>query len=111
MFDTSPMTDDQKLLESIKVLGVQIQALHQQALDRATPVVARILRQRTPDVQLIEYTLDQLLGVCSTPAAVELYRRLCRHYWDIDPDAAASYVLAYRDMWDADEVLTQDEAP
>ncbi len=34
------------------------------------------------------------------PAMLGLYKKLCRYYYDIDPVATASYVYAYRDMWD-----------
>jgi hypothetical protein len=29
-----------------------------------------------------------------------LYRKLCRHFYGIDPSAAADYVNAYREMFD-----------
>lgn len=32
-----------------------------------------------------------------------MYKKLCRHYWDIDPAATAYYVNAYREYWDGDE--------
>jgi hypothetical protein len=34
---------------------------------------------------------------------LEMYKQLCRHYWDIDPEATAYYVNAYREYWDSDE--------
>lgn len=27
-------------------------------------------------------------------------KRLCRYYFDIDPEVTVSYVHAYREMWD-----------
>ena len=33
-------------------------------------------------------------------AMVRLYKELCRYYFEIDPEATASYVHVYRDMWD-----------
>jgi hypothetical protein len=47
--------------------------------------------------------LDRLLGFCSNGRALEVFRRLCRYYWDIDPIATGEYVLAYRDMWDSED--------
>lgn len=32
-----------------------------------------------------------------------MYKKLCRHYWDIDPAATADYVNAYREYWDSGE--------
>jgi hypothetical protein len=31
----------------------------------------------------------------------QLYRRLCRHYFAIDPAATAFYIHTYREMWDS----------
>jgi hypothetical protein len=49
------------------------------------------MRTRSGDTRQVEQTLDAR------------YRRLCRHYWDIDPAATAFYVDAYRTTWDTDE--------
>ncbi len=53
------------------------------------------------NVSQIERTLDGLLDFCGDDAILMLYRRLCRHYWSIDPVATARYVQFYRQMWDA----------
>ena len=55
------------------------------------------------DVQQIEHTLDGLLDFCGYAPVLEMYRRLCRHYWDIGPAATADYVKAYRERWDSEE--------
>ena len=31
-----------------------------------------------------------------------LFKKLCRYYYAIDPEATASYVYSYREMWDKD---------
>lgn len=56
------------------------------------------------DARRIERTLDGLLDFCGNPPTLDLYRRLCRHYFDIDPVATASYINAYRELWDSNEV-------
>ena len=61
------------------------------------------VRSKRQDKAQIEQTLDGLLSFCGFAPALELYRRLCRHYWDIDPVATAFYVDLYRTTWDADE--------
>jgi hypothetical protein len=37
-----------------------------------------------------------------------LYRRLCRHYWQFNPEATVSYINAYREMWDGAEDAKAD---
>lgn len=89
--------------ESIAQLAADIAAINQQAVREYAPLVEAILRTRRRDTRQIEQTLDGLLSFCGFAPALELYRRLCRHYWDIDPAATAFYVDAYRTTWDADE--------
>ena len=74
--------------------------MNQKAESAYKPVVEDLIRSRTHDVRLIERTLDGLLDFCGHPPILALYRRLCRHYWDIDPAATASYIQAYRELWD-----------
>ncbi len=66
------------------------------------PIVDSVLHDQSRDVHRIERTLDGLLDFCFDPEALLLYKKLCRHYFDIDPAATASYVRAYREMWDSD---------
>lgn len=89
--------------ESIAQLAAEIAAINEQAVREYAPLVEAILSTRSQDKRQIEQTLDGLLSFCGFAPALELYRRLCRHYWDIDPAATASYVDAYRTTWDTDE--------
>ncbi len=89
--------------DSIAQLAAEIVAINRQAVREYAPLVETILCTRSQDKRHIEQTLDGLLSFCGFAPALELYRRLCRHYWDIDPAATASYVDAYRTTWDADE--------
>lgn len=54
------------------------------------------------DVAHIERTLDGLLDFCGHEPVLALYKQLCRHYWAINPTAAADYIAAYRERWDSE---------
>jgi len=95
------MNDYDELLSSVKEQAVGLQSLHRLAVEQLTPIVEGILRSRSRDVRHIEHTLDRLLDHCCYEPALLLYRRLCRHYWEIDPVGTASYVNAYRELWDS----------
>jgi len=41
-----------------------------------------------------------MLDFCFDDEMLVFYKKLCRYYIDIDPEATASYVQAYREMWD-----------
>ena len=97
-----PTMSDKSLFKSVSKLVESISALNRQAVREYTPLVEDIIRTRSRDVRYIEHTLDGLLDFCGYDPALQLYRRLCRHYYDIDPAAAVGYVNAYRDMWDSE---------
>ena len=62
-----------------------------------------IVCTRSTDVRHIEHCrLDGLLDFCFDPEALLLYKKLCRHYYDINQAATAEYVRAYREMWDSE---------
>ena len=94
------MNNFDDLVRSIKTIADQFQSLDREAVLAYTPIVEGILRSGSRDVQHIEHTLDGLLDFCSEPEILLLYRKLCRHYYFIDPAAAVDYVEIYRERWD-----------
>jgi len=76
----------------------------QQALEQYEPLVTHIISTQNKDVNHICYTLDFMLDFCYDEKMLLLYRRLCIYLKDIDPNATASYVQAYRDMWDEESM-------
>lgn len=94
------MSDD--AMQAIRTLAGSMQNLQRQAAQQYQPVVDDILRTRSRDTRHIEHTLDGLLDFCGHEPALQLYKQLCRHYWDIDPAATADYINAYREYWDND---------
>ena len=95
-------TDDAKFNEVIG-FARELQHLQQQAAQDYKAVVDEILLTQSRDVQRMEHTLDRLLDYCGHESVLQLYKKLCPHYWNIDPAATADYVNAYREYWDSDE--------
>ena len=81
----------------------RLQRLQLQAAQQYQPIVDALVRTGSRDVQQIEHTLDGLLDFCGHGPVLEIYRRLCRHYWDIDSAATSEYVNAYRERWDGED--------
>lgn len=98
------MSDYSALLESTHAIARELQGLQAAAVAQYTPVVEALIATGCRDTRQIERTLDGLLDFCGHAPVLLLYRRLCRHYFDIDPVATVSYINAYREMWDSDEV-------
>jgi hypothetical protein len=85
-------------------LGEVIQSLTavtRRAVREYATLVDAIVREQATDIRHIERMLDGLLDFAFDTQALRLYKRLCRHYYGIDPAGAAYYVDAYRDLWDS----------
>lgn len=96
------MSDYDALFASVRPMADTLHALNQQAVREYRPAVEAIIRSQSRDARYIEHTLDGLLDFCGYDPALQLYRRLCRHYFDVDPRATADYVNAYREIWDSE---------
>jgi hypothetical protein len=88
------------LVQAIGEIAKACSRLARQAEIQYTPEVADILQTRCRDPRRIEYLLDRILDFGFDAAMLSLYKKLCRYYFEINPTATASYVYAYRDMWD-----------
>ncbi|MEW6054931.1 MAG: hypothetical protein AB1552_14310 [Nitrospirota bacterium] len=62
--------------------------------------VEAILNVQDNDIRRIEKCLDGMLDFCFFDEMLSLYKKLCRYYFEIAPEAAACYVHAYHEMWD-----------
>ena len=91
------------LLDVLSAAIAPLQTLHQQAVDTLEPTVQEIVHSGSRDAQWVERTLDQLLSHACVPKGLALFKDLCRHYWTLDPQATASYIHAYREIWDDDD--------
>jgi hypothetical protein len=98
-----------ELFAALKKTIAEMQTLRVKAIETLTPSVQALVRSGSRDVQRIEHTLDQLLDLACLPEGLALFKTLCRHYWPLDPQATASYVNAYREMWEADDQNDTDE--
>ena len=97
------------LLDDLSAAIAPLQTLHQQAVESLAPSVRKIIESRSRDARLIEQTLDHLLDHACIPQGLALFKSLCRYYWELNPQATASYINAYREMWDSDEKNETEE--
>jgi hypothetical protein len=104
---TKPQLDD--LVKSIGELAKARNQLARRAEQQYSLEVKAILKAQNRDPQRIEHLLDGLLDFCFDSEVLHLYKKLCRYYFKIDPEATASYVYAYRDMWDEEGEADKSE--
>lgn len=95
--------EDIKNNKAILELAKGMQAISKKALIEYQNELEDIIDSDCHDKNRIEHTLDGMLGFCFDPKMLELYRKLCRYYYDIDQNATAEYVCMYRDMWDPEQ--------
>jgi hypothetical protein len=50
-----------------------------------------------------------MLSFCFDEQMLLLYKKLCRYYWDLNPQATADYVNYYREMWDEESEKEEKE--
>ncbi|MBK8518761.1 MAG: hypothetical protein IPL55_21505 [Saprospiraceae bacterium] len=81
-------------------MAAQIQALNKQAYISYVPEVDYLIIHRVKDDKTIQHILDGLLDFCGDENVLLLYKKLCRYYWDVNPQATANYINFYREMWD-----------
>jgi hypothetical protein len=96
--ETESEMDD--LVQSIGELARGAQKLARVAVRQYSVEVEAILKAQSRDSGRIERCLDGMLDFCFDEEMLVFYKKLCRYYIDIDPEATASYVHAYREMWD-----------
>jgi hypothetical protein len=79
------------------------QGLARIAVQQYSAEVEAILKAQSCDSRRIERCLDGMLDFCFDDEVLVLYKKLCRYYFDIDPEATGSYVNIYREMGDQQE--------
>jgi hypothetical protein len=91
--------------ESLRDLGESITGAFCEAIQIAHAEVDDIIRCNVQDSQRIDHQLDFMLGFCCDPEMLIVFKRLCRYYYTINPQATVEYIHAYREMWDTPEVI------
>ena len=97
----------------LKELGNTIVALQREAVKQTLqywkPEADRIINTKSKDINAIEHTLDALCEVAFDDEVLIVFKNLCRYYYDIDPQATAEQIQFYREMWDNNEEIEDDE--
>ena len=82
--------------------------LNEQAYQVYLPLVDSIIHTNSKEETEIGHLLDRILDIACSEKGLILYKKLCRYYWDINPNATAYYINAYREMWDS-ETLDEEK--
>jgi len=82
-----------------------LSVLSKQSVALYIPIVDELIENNSKDEQHIERILDGLLDFCFEDEALELYKKVCRYYFDINPQATVEYINYYRDMYEEESAL------
>jgi len=97
----------------LKELGNAIVALQRETVKRTLqywkPEADRIINTKSKDINAIEHTLDALCEVAFDDEVLIVFKNLCRYYYEIDPQATGDQIQFYREMWDNNEKIEDDE--
>ena len=100
--------DYDTMLNEFKKMAQSLVSLNEQAYQVYLPLVDVIIQSKSKDEKEIGHLLDRILDIACMEKGLILYKKLCRYYWDINPNATAYYINAYREMWDS-ETLDEEK--
>ena len=79
--------------KEIHALAQQIKGLHDQAVSVYTPLVDDIC-SRVASMKEVEWLLDYMFSFAGEERMLLLYKRVCRHYWQVYPEMIAWHKYA-----------------
>ena len=91
-----------RLFGKSKSIILSIQELCWRAVKEYTPEVNAVIIEKIIDYVHIEHLLDGMLDFCFNEDMLNLFKKLCRYYYHINPEGTISYINAYRELWDND---------
>ena len=80
------------IVESFRNLNTQI-------LEVYTPIVDEICARKNVSRKELESLLDWLVSSCISDDVIELFKKVCRHFYYQYPKMITDYVLAYRELY------------
>jgi len=93
--------------KEIEELGNTIVTLQREAVKQTLlywkPEAEKIISTKSKDINAIEHTLDALCETAFDDEVLIVFKKLCRYYYDIDPQATAQQIQFYREMWDNED--------
>jgi len=99
--------------KELQELGNRIVALQNEAVLQTLliwkPKAENIIITKSKNANAIEHTLDALCDVAFDDEVLALFKKLCRYYYDINPQATVEQIQFYREMWDSNEEIEDDE--
>lgn len=98
------MEMDDEYNEFVDGLVSKIRALNDMTVREYTPLVDDIC-SRIASQNEVERLLDYLFDFAGNDKILLLYRRVCRHYFQVYPESIAWYIMEYRKEYDRESFV------
>ena len=98
------MEKDEEYKEFVKEIASHLRTLNDMAVREYTPLVDDIC-SRVASRNEVERMLDYLFDFAGNDKILLLYRRVCRHYFQVYPESIAWYIMEYRKEYDRESLI------
>ena len=87
--------------DDLSKLVSQFNQINEMAYIQYKPI-AYDLCSRIAPINEVEYTLDRMLDFCGCDEILLLFKKICRHYYEVYPEMIAFEINSYRELWDSE---------
>lgn len=92
------------LVEHLKPLIEHMKHIHDMAVVAYTPLVNDLCNRKATQNE-VEWMLDRLLMYSGDDRMLQLYKQVCRTFWQTYPNSIAFYVMEYRIEYDPENLI------
>ena len=92
------------LIEHLKPLIEQMKHIHDMAVVAYTPLVNDLCNRKATQNE-VEWMLDRLLMYSGDDRMLQLYKQVCRTFWQTYPNSIAFYVMEYLIEYDPENLI------
>ena len=85
--------------DDLSKLVIQIENINKMAYTQYKPI-ADDLCSRVAAINEVEHILDRMLDFCGCNEILVLFKKICKHYYEIYPEMIAYEIDSYREFWD-----------
>ena len=98
------MAKDILNIKTLDSICTKLETISKIAIVQYTLITNDIIDNRITNDNHIQRTLDGLLNLCFDEEILKIYRKLCKYYFNINPQATIDYVNYYKEMYDKSEI-------
>ena len=90
--------------DKMKDLFTNIFELQMQKIQLMDVEIKDIIANKATDIKRIEMALDNLLDLLEYEDALQLFRKLCKYYYVINPKSTVHYINFYKEQYDPEGI-------